>query len=253
MAEERQAFDDRPWTIEFLRGETTIALNESDVSKDFEELDELKYARKRIGKWNSNQLEELTKEILAHKGRERVRVLLVGHADGTKPSKSRGDYDTNQDYSQARIVQVQLEILRQLERADPERQTNVEWLQIPLSSEQEFLDQERPFRTRDREPRLVVEVDVLPSRELSRSEQNPPEGRPLELLDYIYFTFYTITTTGYGDIVPVSPFAKFITSVANLFEVVFIVIFFNVLVSFLRDGRTRSSAPGSTPPAESTG
>lgn len=50
-------------------------------------------------------------------------------------------------------------------------------------------------------------------------------------MDYMYFTIYTITTTGYGDIVPVSAFAKLICSVANLIEILFLVIFFNVLLA----------------------
>lgn len=43
----------------------------------------------------------------------------------------------------------------------------------------------------------------------------------LKMLDYLYFMAYTITTTGYGDIMPVSPEAKFITTLANLCELLF--------------------------------
>lgn len=57
------------------------------------------------------------------------------------------------------------------------------------------------------------------------------KSRRLQLLDYIYFTTYTITTTGYGDIVPISGFAKFICSIANFFELFFVVVFFNCLVA----------------------
>jgi hypothetical protein len=67
-----------------------------------------------------------------------------------------------------------------------------------------------------------------------RSDLVDPEA--LELLDYVYFGIYTITTSGYGDIVPVSPFAKLITTVANIFEVFLIVVFFNVLISFFNSG-----------------
>jgi hypothetical protein len=54
---------------------------------------------------------------------------------------------------------------------------------------------------------------------------------PLSLMDYMYFTIYTITTTGYGDIVPITPFAKFLCSSANILEVFFLVVFFNALLS----------------------
>ncbi|MBI3248311.1 MAG: hypothetical protein HYZ50_17530 [Deltaproteobacteria bacterium] len=65
---------------------------------------------------------------------------------------------------------------------------------------------------------------------------------PLQLLDYIYFTIYTITTTGYGDIQPVTGFAKFIVSLANLFEVFFLVIFFNALLSARTEGARDGNA-----------
>jgi hypothetical protein len=50
-------------------------------------------------------------------------------------------------------------------------------------------------------------------------------------MDYMYFSIYTITTTGYGDIVPTTAYAKFVTSVVNIFEVIFLVIFFNAIIS----------------------
>jgi hypothetical protein len=57
------------------------------------------------------------------------------------------------------------------------------------------------------------------------------EVRTLGLIDYVYFSIYTITTTGYGDIKPTTGYAKFVTSVANFCEVLFLVVFFNALVS----------------------
>ena len=50
------------------------------------------------------------------------------------------------------------------------------------------------------------------------------------LMDYLYFTIYTITTTGYGDIMPKSHWAKLIVSLANIYELIFGVVFFNVLL-----------------------
>ena len=52
-----------------------------------------------------------------------------------------------------------------------------------------------------------------------------------ELFDYLYFTIYTITTTGYGDIVPITSMAECISSIANILEIFYIVIFFNALLS----------------------
>ena len=64
------------------------------------------------------------------------------------------------------------------------------------------------------------------------------EDKP-SLLDYMYFSVYTITTTAYGDIVPVTPQAKFVTILANIYEVVFLVIMFNILVAKPSDNGTK--------------
>jgi hypothetical protein len=59
---------------------------------------------------------------------------------------------------------------------------------------------------------------------------------------------YTITTTGYGDLVPCTPTAKFATAVANLFEVFFLVVAINVLIACVLDhGREVVSAPSEGP------
>src|ERR1700737_5523183 len=44
-----------------------------------------------------------------------------------------------------------------------------------------------------------------------------PSGGPDELATMLYFSLTTLTTTGYGDIVPVNPFAR---SLANLESIV---------------------------------
>ena len=44
-----------------------------------------------------------------------------------------------------------------------------------------------------------------------------PSGGPDELATMLYFSLTTLTTTGYGDIVPVNPFAR---SIANLEAIV---------------------------------
>ena len=60
-------------------------------------------------------------------------------------------------------------------------------------------------------------------------------SKPMRLMDYMYFSLYTITTTGYGDIVPTTSYAKFVTSLANICEVLFLVVFFNALISIKGD------------------
>src|SRR5258708_28964495 len=99
---------------------------------------------------------------------------------------------------------------------------NIEWSCISLSNELEKTEK-------------MVQVKLQPA---------PPDAaslilrgehsNPLSLLDYVYFANYTITTTGYGDIVPTTAYAKFICSFANIVEVFFLVVFFNVLLSVRR-------------------
>lgn len=91
---------------------------------------------------------------------------------------------------------------------------------------------------------LSVEVTIRPENHpsqirLKELAEREPLPYKLNLLDYVYFTVYTITTTGYGDIQPKTPQTKFISSLANLIEVFFLVVFFNALLSFT--GRSRES------------
>ncbi len=74
--------------------------------------------------------------------------------------------------------------------------------------------------------------DKLKVLETAQNEHiSQSQSKPLRLMDYMYFSIYTITTTGYGDIVPTTAYAKFVTSAANIFEVIFLVVFFNALIS----------------------
>jgi len=70
-------------------------------------------------------------------------------------------------------------------------------------------------------------------------EQHLAQSKPnmMKLMDYMYFSIYTITTTGYGDIIPTTAYAKFVISIANLCEVLFLVVFFNSLFSLSQASR----------------
>lgn len=235
----------RTWRIRFPRGSTTVKFDDRYQDWDSEGIDTLEGEALRLRAENAVELHGLVEEIRSHGDRARIRVLLVGHADDTPLAETNHDYPSNFELSEARIYQVMAEVVRRLEAKGSGWRQNVEWLLLPFSSEETFLDPMSEYVTSADETRLMVEVAVMPSsRSVPEDLVSPPEGRPFELLDYLYFTLYTITTTGYGDIVPISGFAKFTTSLANLFEVVFMVIFFNVLVSFLREGRGRRHEDG---------
>lgn len=75
---------------------------------------------------------------------------------------------------------------------------------------------------------IKIEKESTKLDPVSEKENNLPK---FTLLDSIYFTTYTITTTGYGDIIPNSSYAKFITIILNIFELTFIVLVVNLFVT----------------------
>lgn len=85
----------------------------------------------------------------------------------------------------------------------------------------------------DKQGETLSQLETLAERQSEHIAQS--QAKPMRLMDYIYFSVYTITTTGYGDIIPTTAYAKFVTSLANIFEVIFLVVFFNALLS-LKEG-----------------
>lgn len=68
-----------------------------------------------------------------------------------------------------------------------------------------------------------------------RENTTSPHYKRMALMDYLYFAVYTITTTGYGDIKPTTPYSKFMCTLANITEIFFIVVFFNTLFSLKKE------------------
>ena len=50
------------------------------------------------------------------------------------------------------------------------------------------------------------------------------------LFDFIYFSFITITTVGYGDIIPINPTAKFLTIIEVLLGISFVSLILGRLI-----------------------
>ncbi len=61
----------------------------------------------------------------------------------------------------------------------------------------------------------------------------------LNLGEALYFSIVTMTTTGYGDIVPRSGWAKFVVSVQIIFGFLYTVLFFSIFAGLA--GRNRSA------------
>ena len=66
-------------------------------------------------------------------------------------------------------------------------------------------------------------------------------GRPDNWMTSIYFSFVTLTTLGYGDIVPISPFARTLSITEALIGSFFIAILIAKLVGLGSGSLTRIS------------
>ncbi len=170
---------------------------------------------------NKNALESISRHIDKLGKDRRLQIMLVGHAneDPLGPANSR--YSSNYQLSDARVSAARLFLATKL---TVERTELIEsWVLSALGAENRYWETPEINEECDVDERRSVELLIRP--------QSRDTGLDLSLLDYIYFTIYTLTTTGYGDIIPVSSTAKFITGLGNLYEVVFLVIFFNVLLA----------------------
>jgi hypothetical protein len=148
---------------------------------------------------------------------DRVRLVLRGSADSRGKDLGR-KYSSDYELSEARAQNVRYALLAAFEKdKDIARiaSRQVEWLVWPVS-------QENVAATIPPERSVVVLVTAT---------HDPHPFVALTLMDYVYFSTYTITTTGYGDIVPTTTYAKFLCTLANLVEVFFLVVFFNALLS----------------------
>lgn len=178
----------------------------------------------------------------------RVRVLVVGHANDSQPvaNPDGRKYRSNFELSAARAVQVQLLVLKELGRVAKvlKDRPPIEWIHMPVANEDVFLDKVlvEAETTGSLDPKLVTEILATTVEDSYESKislvadltQREDPTKNFELLDYLYFMVYTITTTGYGDIIPTKPAAKFITIVANLIEVLYLVVFLNVLLTVIK-------------------
>jgi hypothetical protein len=210
-----------PVKIRFAESSVAVGVGGDDSGLDQEEV-------------NNDNLGSLTERIANLAEKDYVRVVLAGHSP-EKPERS-GSYKNAFGLSQARINHVILNMVKRLS-AQPRQEwrRNVEWLMLPCGNEQEFLGDQG-------ETVPLVEVVLLPAGR-GESSKASQVGKNLHLLDYIYYGVYTITTTGNGDIVPVSAYAKFITTIANFFAIFLLAVFFNVLLSFLRESNDRPKGP----------
>jgi hypothetical protein len=171
---------------------------------------------------NGHKLSEAAKRIkeLTEK-HERIQIVVMGYSDNA--NLSGNSYQSNYELAEARAQNTKQKILEKLsENSNDKEWRNIEWSCLSLSNEL---------------PESKTRVKVRLEKALEDSSSMLLKGQhpnPLNLMDYVYFANYTITTTGYGDIIPTTAYAKFICSFANIIEVFFLVVFFNVLLSLRR-------------------
>jgi hypothetical protein len=189
--------------------------------------------------WNLRQQYELSALIQQLKSENhKYRAQLQGHATDDPPSEKGKNNNFDRSLTRAQYVkQILMELMVNAGAPTPD------WEVSAVGSDASFLEADQTHLHEVKlNPQLCVEVwlQTLPSTEPGGIENAP---RPLTLLDYTYFMIYTITTTGYGDLVPSSSFARFLTSMANLFELFFLVIIVN-LVMALRGSSTSPRKSG---------
>lgn len=193
----------------------------------------------RAAAWNLREEYELRALLMEMKNENGYdyRAQIQGHASDELPTDARNFNNVDRSWTRTQYVQ---RMLLELAIATKVRPLLCEI--YAAGNDDTFLE---PDKTRWYDvalnSKLSVEVWLRPI----PLEPGPASGRSprqLTLIDYTYFMIYTITTTGYGDIVPSSSFSRFLTSMANLFELFFLVIIFNATLALRRDPEAKTNA-----------
>lgn len=160
-------------------------------------------------------------------GFNRMRISLIGHTDNEPLSEKGTRYKSNYELSLSRIQAVQQYL------QDNISECNIEWSLIPRSNENYFQFTQKNIPPDYCVDRRSVEIylEYIPNHYSANMMKSYKVKNNFTLIDYAYFMMYTITTTGYGDIKPVDSYIKFVVSIANIYELIFVVVFFNVLLS----------------------
>lgn len=206
---------------------------------------------RRAAAWNVRELYDLSvifRRLAAGQGKSYL-VEIRGHANDRRlmadPSLR---YGSNYEISKQRADQISLLLANEFRQAAPRvEEPPIRWLPYGISNESSFLEADpKQWLPSGLEPKLSAEVRIQPITpsfedvhlQTTRAELRAArlQRRSLELTDYLYFTVYTITTTGYGDIIPVSSYAKLIVTLANLIELLFIVVLVNVIATARLEG-----------------
>ena len=167
------------------------------------------------------------------------RIVIVGHTNAHRNEGSI-EYHSNSELANGRAQQVLLALNRIATDIEKDDRTSVcqliSWQVASGSSETLFVDPDTEdssqspsldgHRTVEVQHEWVERSTRPESPSLTVTVTRHPDENKLEILDYLYFMIYTTSTTGYGDLMPLTATAKFIVSVGNLFEFMYIAITF---------------------------
>lgn len=191
---------------------------------------------RRAAVWNLSEiyaLRSLFRQLAVENAGCTYQIEIRGHANDTRLNTEA--YGSNYEISKQRADQVENLIAEVFEDATRGLDAPaVRWLTYGVSNEPSFLEPGVPPDAKPLEALLSVELQVQKVGDSfgdHRLRAAQSDRRDLELLDYLYFTVYTITTTGYGDITPTSAYAKAVVTIANLIELLFVVVLVNVIAN----------------------
>jgi len=147
-------------------------------------------------------------------------MVFIGRSDyqGLR-NEQRDDFAANYDLANSRISSIVDAILSDKEIKETIMLDSVRWFSIARVEEDEESSTQTTAQNDSIKTWRRVDIYIYPK-----------ESLWLTLLDSIYFSAYTVTTTGYGDIVPVTPYAKFVVTLANYFEAFFFLILINIIM-----------------------
>jgi ion channel len=199
---------------------------------------------------NYCNLDAMAKDIESrlNKVGKKIRIVLVGHTD--KEQIRSTDYISNYELSEARERNVMYTIREKLKEKKIEN--GIEWESLPLSSEpfpiSVAVEPQELSSPKQKNRIVVATIEDLPDHistqqiaSIENSQRQQSKPKKLRLMDYVYFSVYTITTTGYGDIIPTTTYAKFLCSLANILEVFFLVVFVNALLNLKKEEKHSSA------------
>lgn len=188
---------------------------------------------------NGKELGNLVSEMVINlKDGNRVILELKGQADDPpidsriQDKTQRAKYLSNYELSEARALRVKSLVLENLSDNDTLKNLpdkgwrNIEWHYVPMSN-----DYVLQSKDRDSEPdkRRSVEAALIAFKE------QPLPSTEFSLMDYV---IYTITGADFGDVVPTTPYAKFLTSFVNILQIFFVVALFSAIFTLQNKSST---------------